>query len=291
MTQVRWRVSLATLSRAAALLCLVGGRTALAQGAEEGLEPFEGVGDAVWSDNLGLVREAGEHPAEGAPVDGGTDVALPGAGMIVPSMGEEKVGYCVKGAGPLVAATPAYRTDNRGPWGIIGGARMRCEAPRTMTSMFVPWGHLAAWFGGFPGEETLVLGGDLRVGFDFHPARWHSLGVGALVEYEFDKFISVEEDNSSTTARSPEWSYFANGVGFGGHVIYRTAESPGSPPVFFADLAVLERVAFAGRGSSFFFDLTLGVGGKLRLLVFADVPVGGDYYQGARIGLGMGGYY
>jgi hypothetical protein len=133
-----------------------------------------------------------------------------------------------------------------------------------------------------------MVSGDVRVGLDIHPLRWPWLGVGAMLEYRLAKYIPIDGD---------DLDFFGHDIGFGGHVIFRTKERPGDPPLFFADVGIIERIAMGdeqtngGGRSAAYINATLGVGGNYRFLVFVDAAMGGDHYQGARIGIGGGGYY
>jgi hypothetical protein len=293
-------------------------------------EPLDSIGDAKWSDNIGLIRRTSEAVEEQAVPDdprrieelaqaeaevqaavaaglmtpeeaerilaelgGGAAGRRGGPGaasgpaaqkMTVPLIAGSDVGYAVKVAGPLVAADQVGgRGAGPSTWGVVAGLRLRGESPRTLTSLLVPWGHGTLWVGGHPELESMVVGGDVRVGLDAHIMRWHWLGIGPLIEYRMAKYIQFDKT---------DFEFFGHGMGFGGHVIFRTTEGPDAPPLFFADVAIVERLAFDDAGgSSAYLDALLGVGRRVRFLAFVDAPMGGDHYQGVRVGLGVGGYY
>ncbi|MBW2276014.1 MAG: hypothetical protein JRF63_00900 [Deltaproteobacteria bacterium] len=272
---------------------------------DEKPEPLDKIGDATWSDNVGLVRRTADDGSEEAgdeelsEEEARRDTAQPGAEpgetpasvrMTVPHIGGADVGYGVKVGGPLVAGDQIGGRDSNitKTWGVVAGLRLRGEYPRALTSLLVPWGHGTLWVGGYPDADSMVVGGDIRVGLDIHPLRWPWLGVGPLIEYRVSKFFEIDGDGQD---------FFGHGLGFGGHVIFRTKESPGNPPLFFADVAIVERVTMGsenenlGGRSAAYFDAILGIGGNYRFLVFVDAPMGGDHYQGVRVGVGGGGYY
>jgi len=211
--------------------------------------------------------------------------------MTVPPITGTDVGYTVKIGGPLLAADQIGGRDSGIPevWGVVAGLRLRGEYPRELTSLLVPWGHGTLWLGGHPDTESMVVGGDVRVGLDIHPMRWHWLGVGALIEYRISKYLRFDNDRAI--------DFLGHGLGFGGHVIFRTKESPGNPPLLFVDVGIVERLALGderdngGGRSAAYFDAIAGIGRNYRFLVFVDAPMGGDHYQGVRVGVGGGGYY
>ncbi|HUT78944.1 MAG TPA: hypothetical protein VM285_14700 [Polyangia bacterium] len=244
-------------------------------------EPLDSVGDYTWSENVGLMRQTGDENTDGAAGDvstqGGMEAAVPEelASMQVPSVAATDVGYCTEMA-LLLAAARAGEV-----WGPLGTLRLRCE-PRHVASLLTGWGHLDLGLGGFPGEQTMLVRGDFRMGMDVHVLRLPWVGFGPFVGYRVDGFILFEDDQDN---------FVGHGLELGGHAIFRTPESPGTPPLFFADLGVGQRFDFPNDGSGTVFEAMLGIGGQLRFLAFVDVELAGEILVDLVTGIGMGGYY
>ena len=229
-------------------------------------------GDAEWAEGVGFVVRAPPPPPPPPPQL-----------IVFPVVKNEKLGG---GWGQIAGGVAEYSALRKNS--LEGGLLSRFGGEfRRSRSYVAPWFDFGVTGGVGSGA---FIDAALRVGADVHPRRWTWLGVGPYLGWQ----VLVAFTGGGTTCIPlrkggclPSETTLDHGPELGFlHAHLRTREHEGDPPVFDADLKLAEVIGVGGaakqgtpgivpqatvgtRGAPYF-GATLGVGGHVRFLTYAE---------------------